>query len=167
MNWWVATHPTESGESMALDDDMISDQIRCEMRELRKDLRGSIESVATQARQLTDWKYYVQQTPWLAVGLAALAGFSVVPGKQQSVAAGTPTNPEKCGDAGADRAGSVKKTQAGGDGLTGFAKRLIVTGLTRSAMNFLAGKVAEIVDTSARTDRPMTDYTVKNERNMS
>ena len=152
---------------MALDDDMIADQIRCEMRELRKDLRGSIESVATQARQLTDWKYYVQQTPWVAVGLAALAGFSVVPGKQHSVAVGTPTNSEKFGDAVADRASEVNKTQAGGDGLTGLAKRLIVAGLTRSAMNFLAGKVAEIVDTSTRTDRPMTDYTVKNERNMS
>lgn len=150
---------------MSLDEDIVADQIRYEMREVRRELRGNIESIATQARQFTDWKYYVQQTPWLALSLAALAGFSVVPGRAKSAAARVPTEtkPSDLGIAG-QPAGFVSNTQAGGDGLTGFAKRLIVAGLTRSVVNFVAGQVAEIVDSSTKAKRATPEFTVKNGR---
>lgn len=160
-----AATETGGGESMVLDDDMIADQIRSEMREVRRELRGNIESIATQARQLTDWKYYVQQTPWLAVSLAALAGFSAVPSRAKSATTGVATKSKLNDNVAADRpVDSVSNAQAGGDGLAGFAKRLIVAGLTRSVVNYVAGQVAQIVDSSARANHSTPKYTSTNGR---
>ncbi len=153
---------------MALDDDIIADQICSEMREVRRELRGNIESIATQARQLTDWKYYVQETPWLAVSLAALAGFSIVPSRTRLASAGITSESKPGKNVSADRsAGSVSRPQAGGEGFTGFAKRLIVAGLTRSVMNFVAGQVAEIIDSSAKANRVTPEYAIKNGKDKS
>ncbi len=153
---------------MALDDDIVADQICSEMREVRRELRGNIESIATQARQLTDWKYYVQQTPWLAISLAALAGFSVVPSRTRSVVAGiTAESKPGMNVIAGGSAGSVSRPKAGVEGLTGFAKRLIVAGLTRSVVNFVAGQVAEIIDSSAKANRGTQEYAMKNGKDKS
>lgn len=150
---------------MSLEDDTVADQIRCEMRKVRREMRGNIESIATQARQLTDWKYYIAQAPWLAVGLAAFAGYSAVPTRPKPVAEGIATDSNRTGDATAKRhVGFGSDARAGGNGLTGFAKRLIMAGLTRSAFNFVAGRVAEIVDSSTKSNRPTQKYASTNGR---
>ena len=151
---------------MTFDDDDVAKQICCEMQEVRRELRGNIESIATQARQLTDWKYYVQQTPWLAVGLAAFAGYSAVPSRtkppERDVAiASSPRNSRVTGSP-LHAANTVK---AGSDGITGFAKRLIVAGLSRSVMNFVAGQVAEIFDSSTKSKLTTSEFADRNGRN--
>ena len=51
------------------------------MAELRCQLRQDFDGAAAQARELVDWKYYVKQAPWAALGVAAIAAFVAVPRK--------------------------------------------------------------------------------------
>lgn len=58
------------------------------MAALRHELDHDVEHVAESARAMTDWTFYVRRFPWAAVGLAAAAGFLLVPRKKTTV---TPT----------------------------------------------------------------------------
>jgi len=52
------------------------------MAEVRSDLAGSVHAVSRDARAMTDWTLYVRRFPWAAVGVAALAGFALIPRKK-------------------------------------------------------------------------------------
>jgi hypothetical protein len=52
------------------------------MAELRRDLITDVLQVRQGARVMTDWKFYVGRFPWVALGVAALAGFMAVPRKK-------------------------------------------------------------------------------------
>ena len=58
------------------------------MAALRRELDSGVHDVAESARAMTDWTFYVRRFPWAAVGLAAVAGFLLVPRKKTTV---TPT----------------------------------------------------------------------------
>jgi hypothetical protein len=58
------------------------------MAALRRELVHDVEHVAESAKAMTDWTFYVRRFPWAAVGVAAAAGFLLVPRKKTSV---TPT----------------------------------------------------------------------------
>ena len=55
------------------------------MARLRRDITVDVEQVTERAREMTDWTFYVRKFPWAAAGLAAAAGFLLVPKKQQVV----------------------------------------------------------------------------------
>jgi hypothetical protein len=57
-------------------------------REITSDVEQVTEQVTQSARAMTDWTFYVRKFPWAAVGVAAAAGFLLVPRKKTSV---TPT----------------------------------------------------------------------------
>ena len=52
------------------------------MAEVRRELAGSVQAVSRDARAMTDWTLYVRRFPWAAVGVAALAGFALIPRKK-------------------------------------------------------------------------------------
>jgi hypothetical protein len=52
------------------------------MADVRRDLAGSVHAVSRDARAMTDWTLYVRRFPWAAVGVAALAGFALIPRKK-------------------------------------------------------------------------------------
>lgn len=58
------------------------------MAVLRRELVHDVEHVAESAHAITDWTFYVRRFPWAAVGIAAAAGFLIVPRKKTTV---TPT----------------------------------------------------------------------------
>ncbi len=58
------------------------------MAALRRELDHDVEHVAESAKAMTDWTFYVRRFPWTAVGVAAAAGFLLVPRKKTSF---TPT----------------------------------------------------------------------------
>jgi len=58
------------------------------MAALRRELDHDVQHMAESAKAMTDWTYYVRRFPWAAVGLAAVAGFLLVPRKKTAV---TPT----------------------------------------------------------------------------
>ena len=58
------------------------------MAALRREIASDVDHVAESAKAMTDWTFYVRRFPWAAVGLAAAAGFLLVPRKKTTV---TPT----------------------------------------------------------------------------
>jgi hypothetical protein len=62
---------------MATDDP--AENIRRRMAELRRDLECDVRAVSRGARVMTDWKFYARKFPWAMVGVAALAGYMLIP----------------------------------------------------------------------------------------
>ena len=56
-----------------------ADAIRSQMAGVRSALDENVHEIVTNARNLTDWKYYVRAAPWGAVGAAAALGYLAVP----------------------------------------------------------------------------------------
>ena len=55
------------------------------MAELRREITGDVHQVRRDARVMTDWTFYVRRFPWAMVGLAAVAGFMLIPRKKQVI----------------------------------------------------------------------------------
>jgi hypothetical protein len=58
-----------------------AEQIEEEMRQVRAELREDVREIVTSAQIMGEWQYYVGRYPWLCVGLAAAAGFFIVPAR--------------------------------------------------------------------------------------
>jgi hypothetical protein len=61
------------------------DQIRREMALIRRDLHYDVSEVVQGAESLLNWRAQVRKMPWVAMGLAALVGYWVVPRKKSVV----------------------------------------------------------------------------------
>jgi hypothetical protein len=66
---------------MAADDS--ADEIRRRMAELRRELSTDVREVSRQARVMTDWRFYVRRFPWTMVGVAAVAGYLLIPKRKE------------------------------------------------------------------------------------
>ena len=53
--------------------------IRQRMDALRHSLKDDVALVASSVRTKSDWRYYVQNHPWLSAGAAAAVGYLLVP----------------------------------------------------------------------------------------
>jgi len=58
-----------------------AEQLRQEMRCIRRGLGENVEELVVQAERLMDWRYYVHRYPWASIGAAAFLGFFLVPGR--------------------------------------------------------------------------------------
>jgi len=58
-----------------------AEQLRREMRSIRRELGQDVEELVENAEQLLDWRYHVRRYPWVSVGVAALAGYLLVPSR--------------------------------------------------------------------------------------
>jgi hypothetical protein len=69
-----------------VDDEYLTvDEIRAQMREIRRDLPANVHGIVVNAGQMFDWKNYVRSFPWLAIGGAALVGYLLVPRRRPAV----------------------------------------------------------------------------------
>ena len=62
-----------------------ADAIRLEMASVRDALDENVYDIVENAKNLTDWRYYVKAAPWGAIGAAAAIGFLAVPRRVQIV----------------------------------------------------------------------------------
>jgi signal recognition particle subunit SEC65 len=62
---------------MSTDDS--AEKICRRMAELRREMDCDVREVSRGARVMTDWKFYARKFPWALVGVAAVAGFLLVP----------------------------------------------------------------------------------------
>src|SRR5437763_1024954 len=60
-------------------------EVQLRMAQVRADLQRSAEGLKHNAQTLTDWRYYVRQHPWLAVGAAGAVAFLAVPRRTKPV----------------------------------------------------------------------------------
>lgn len=59
--------------------------IQARMQSVRVELGEDIGELMDSTREMTNWKRYVQQYPWVCVGAAAFLGFSIIPHRPQIV----------------------------------------------------------------------------------
>ena len=55
------------------------------MQQLRCEIDGDMENMATSARTMVDWKHYVKTYPWVCLGAAATLGFLIVPKRSRAI----------------------------------------------------------------------------------
>lgn len=55
------------------------------MSTIRQELDDDVQEVVAEARQLTDWKHYVRDFPWVTLGAAAAVGYLLVPRRLEVV----------------------------------------------------------------------------------
>jgi hypothetical protein len=65
--------------AVTTDPEKQAEHLRQQMRQIRREMGEDVEELVVQAERLMDWRYYVQQYPWVMVGAAAAAGFFLVP----------------------------------------------------------------------------------------
>jgi hypothetical protein len=73
-----------------------ADAIQRQMQTVRSSLREDVKELVENARDMTDWQYYVKRYPWGTLALAAGAGFLVTPAllrTKHSVTAPTYSHP--------------------------------------------------------------------------
>ncbi len=56
-----------------------ADEIRRQMRDIRRDVGADVDGIVHSAHELSDWRYYVRRFPWLAVGSAFAVGMLAAP----------------------------------------------------------------------------------------
>jgi hypothetical protein len=57
-----------------------AEEIQRQMQSVRSSLRADVKELVENARDMTDWHYYVRRYPWAAVAAAAGVGFLITPG---------------------------------------------------------------------------------------
>jgi hypothetical protein len=61
------------------------DEIRRKMAQIRRELHEDVRDVVASAEAVTDWRRYIRMYPWAALGLAAVAGFLIVPKRHRTI----------------------------------------------------------------------------------
>lgn len=59
------------------------EEIRSQMRGIRRDLRDNVKEIVVGASHIFDWKIYVRSFPWTFVAAAAILGYLIVPRRKQ------------------------------------------------------------------------------------
>lgn len=62
-----------------------ADALQRSMREVRAELRENVQELVVNAREMADWTTYVRAYPWLCVGMAAAAGYFLIPQRAQII----------------------------------------------------------------------------------
>ncbi len=111
------------------------------MAELRCQLREDFDGTAAKAKELTDWKYYVKQAPWVAFGAAAVTAFALVPKPLQV----TTVDAEAAKELAKQNRVVVrsKPEAAAKGGLGGFLLKTAMTMAMRTAIGVATQKAAE------------------------
>ena len=118
-----------------------AEEIRQRMAMLRNELSHDVREAGRTAQVMTDWRFYVRRFPWAVAGLAALAGFMLIPRKKQ-VNVVTP-DPDALAELikkkqlRVETAGTTKDSQS-------MMKSLLLMGITWAAkvgMNYMSERV--------------------------
>lgn len=115
------------------------DELLARMEAVRGRLDEDAQAAKHTVQELTDWRHAVRQNPLLAVGLAAAAGFLLVPKKQAA-----PTfSKADLAELTRNNKVIIAKEPTASPGLIGAIAAVAGAALTRAATNFVAAKVSE------------------------
>lgn len=61
--------------------ELSADEVRRQMRAIRRELGADVEEVIEHAERLMDWRYHINRYPWAAMGASAVLGYFLVPNR--------------------------------------------------------------------------------------
>lgn len=104
----------------------LDDTVRARMQGIRRDIDRDLVDVSASARNMVDWKHYVQAHPWMCLGTAAAVGFLLVPKRSAAIhtVGAVPAAPAKTGTAHAPSAAAAAR---------GFVDALVAAVVTIAA----------------------------------
>lgn len=70
-----------------MSDTPTAEDLRQQMRQVRRDLGAGVEEIVDQARSLTDWQHYVKSHPVACLSAAAIIGYLLVPSRRPVIRA--------------------------------------------------------------------------------
>ncbi|HEU5116594.1 MAG TPA: hypothetical protein VFT74_07950, partial [Isosphaeraceae bacterium] len=128
------------------------DDVRRQMAQIRRELHEDMQMVVAGAESASDWRYYVRRYPWVALGLAAAAGYFLVPRKKptshriaeetaedlESFFRKRPRTPPADSEAKAEVKAEKKEKKAG---LIGMVFGMVSPIVLRAAQSYAAGYV--------------------------
>lgn len=63
---------------------LTADEIKEQMATTRRRIHKHSDKVVTQTKELSDWRFYVKRYPWVSVTAAAVIGYAIVPGRNET-----------------------------------------------------------------------------------
>jgi hypothetical protein len=111
--------------------------IQQRMSQIRHDLDETVDEISDQARQLRDWRYYMQRYPWLVAGVAAAVGYLVVPTRSKVYH----LDPEKLAELGHREKVVVESRPGMAQFLVRTAFNHLSSALLRSAAGYLGSRL--------------------------
>jgi hypothetical protein len=66
-------------------DPTTAEAIQQQMRQVRAEMREDVQVMVENARDMSDWTWYVRTYPWVFVGAAAAVGFLVIPSRSSQM----------------------------------------------------------------------------------
>lgn len=115
--------------------------IQRQMSEIRGEMRHDMQTLVTNARTLSDWRYYVRNYPWACLGAAAFVGYLLVP-PRIAVAAPAPTSGEP-----PPRTHGEQKQKEQKKGLTGVVMGMVMSAAMRGASGLATKMVNHYLET--------------------
>jgi len=120
-----------------------ADAIRARMDQLRLGLPNDLDALSRNAREAVDWKHYVRNHPIACLGVAALAGYALVPSKRHTLSM-TDAQLERLARKGALK---VTPTHTSSGGVASKALAVLGTFAARAAMAYVGERMgASAVD---------------------
>ncbi len=112
------------------------------MAQVRRELHEDMQGVVAGAEAASDWHYYVRRYPWLALGVAVVAGYVIVPKRRRTIAetadAVAEQTVERVKAAAQDMKRGAEKAAKASAGPTESEKRERKTGLLGMAFGMIA-----------------------------
>jgi|GEM_PF-3551442 len=118
----------------------ISD-IQRQMSEIRGEMRHDMNTLVTNARTLSDWRYYVRNYPWACLGAAAFVGYLLVP-PRIAVAAPAPRASEP-----PPRTHTEQKEKEQKKGLAGVVMGMVMSAALQGASGIARNVVTHYLET--------------------
>lgn len=151
--------------AMATENAITAEEIQRQMQSVRTSMRADVKELVENARDMTDWHYYVRRYPIASVAAAAAAGFALTSlGAPSPRATPSPSLPEAAPlTSTSSRSGlSPGNSSSFVQQLFGSASSMATAAISRAAMGILSQQLARFVDGQLRdlqSDKPQQDYT--------
>jgi hypothetical protein len=150
---------------MATENTTTAEELQRQMQSVRASMRADVKELVENARDMTDWHYYVRRYPIATVAAAAAAGFALTSlGAPSPKATPSPSVPEAGPfmSNGRGSGSSTGSTSSFVQQLFGSASSMATSAISRAAMGILSQQLARFVDGQLRdlqADKPHQDYT--------
>lgn len=139
--------------------------IQHRMAMIREELHDDVEQAVEQAKDLVDWRRFVQRHPWLTVGASVAIGYLAVPSKRQSLHPDSETLAQLARDH-----RLVLKADAGETRKSSFVRPLanfVGSAILRSVVTMAGQKIGQVMAVDDHINSPAENVSTWNDGDAS